>query len=73
VIAVKADDTITVNRQHVELEDLPGYLMRVYDQFPSEKPLLVHDKHARFGTYQLVKNAAQDAGFGELDLVLSSS
>jgi biopolymer transport protein ExbD len=73
VITVKADDSVTVNKHHVGLNELPGYLSRVYEQYPNERPLLVHDKSAKFGTYQMVKNAAQDAGFGELDLVLSPS
>jgi biopolymer transport protein ExbD len=73
IITVRADDTILLNRQPVPLNTLQGQLARLHAQLPNERPLLVHDKAARFGTYQVVKNAAQDAGFGELDLVLSPS
>ncbi len=37
---------------------------------PESRPQIFHDKNAKFGTYQTVKNALEAAGFSEMDLIL---
>ena len=39
-------------------------------KFPEARPQVFHDKKAEFGTYQAVKNAAEEAGFSHIDIIL---
>lgn len=72
-IHVKEDNTIWINRRQVN----PGYLERtlceVRQSYPTAVPQLFQDCRAQFGSYQKVKNAAEAAGFEELELVLDPS
>lgn len=69
-IVVRKDNTIAVNRQTIAIENLAAHLKSLKQLHPNEKPQLFHDKEAFFGTFQAVKNAASQAGYDELDLIL---
>lgn len=70
VIHVFPDDTISFNKQPVSLAQLEKLLVQAHVQYPTKHPQLFHDRTARFGTYQSVKNAVESAGFTELDVLL---
>lgn len=69
-IHVRKDNSILLNGQPVEKQELSRFLIRQYAEHPEERPQLYQDRQARFGTYQEVKNAVESAGFSQLDVVL---
>ncbi|QLH36451.1 MAG: biopolymer transporter ExbD [Parachlamydiaceae bacterium] len=72
-IHVRKDNTILFNKQQVNPEQLTALLREAKMRYPKAQPQLYHDRHAHFGTYQSVKNAAETAGFTQLDVVLKPS
>ena len=72
-IHVRANNTIWINKQQVSLEMLPKLLKVAHERSPNATPLLFHDKKAFFGTYQEVKNRLEEAGFKDLNIVLTPS
>jgi len=69
-IHVYGDDTIIVNKQEVSLTGLEECLIAAKQKNPTAKPQVFHDRNAKFGTYQTVKNAVEAAGFSEMDVIL---
>lgn len=69
-IHVQRDNTITFNRQPVTLEKLPTLLKQAKERYPDARLQLFHDRRGQFGTYQTIKNAAEAAGFQQIDVVL---
>lgn len=69
-IHVKSDDSIWFNNQRVTASELPELLREAKARYPNATPQLFHDRYARFGTYQSVKNAAEAAGFQNLEIIL---
>lgn len=69
-IHVRSDNTIWVNKNQVSVAQLQLFLKEMKRRYPNQIPQLFHDKKAYFETYQSVKNAAEMAGFQELDLIL---
>lgn len=69
-ITVYADETIAINAQKISYDQLPRYFAYAKKKFPNALPQLFQDKNASFGSYQKVKNALEEAGFKELDLIL---
>ena len=69
-IHVRKDNSILFNNQLVTLEKLADYLKVAKKQYPNARPQLFHDRAAHFGTFQSIKNAAEIAGFEQLDIVL---
>ncbi len=69
-IHVHEDNSIWINQKKVSLEELPSLLKRERQKNLTQTPQLFHDKKAHFGTYQMVKNAAEYAGYEELDVIL---
>jgi len=69
-IHVRRDNQVLLNSKPVNLELLVDFLRRAKEQHPNARPQVFHDKKAHFGTYQAVKNAAEAAGFEEMDIVL---
>jgi biopolymer transport protein ExbD len=67
---VQENDTIWMGSFQVLPENLPHLLMQEKQKHPNAPLQLFHDKKATFGTYQLIKNAAENAGFEELDVIL---
>lgn len=69
-IHVNRNNSIVINQQATSLEQLPKVLKQLYKKYPKTRPQVFHDKRASFGTYQSVKNAVEEAGFAELDIIL---
>jgi biopolymer transport protein ExbD len=69
-IHVKQDNTISLNGQPVTTNQLSGLLKELKKRYPHAKPQLFHDKKGHFGTYQIIKNAAEAAGFQQMDVLL---
>lgn len=69
-IRVNESDAIFFNKKQVNIKELSQLLLQAKRTHPKEIPQLFHDKKAHFGTYQIVKNAVEDAGFQQLDIVL---
>jgi len=70
-IHVKADNSVWLNKQRISLQDLQGRAALLKKAHPGIKPQVFHDKKAHFGTYQQVKNAMEEAGFEQMDIVLN--
>lgn len=69
-IHVRSDDSIWFNAIQVRPEALLALLKSAKNKAPNRTPQLFHDKKASFGTYQVIKNAVELAGFEELDVIL---
>ncbi len=69
-IHVHEDNTIWINQRLVDATHLPELLKQERQRHPDARPQLYHDRRAQFGTYQNVKNAAEAAGFDQLDIIL---
>lgn len=69
-IHVHRDNTVWLNQQQVALSGLAELLKQKKLHYSQARPQLYQDKQAHFGTYQAVKNAAEAAGFEEMDVVL---
>jgi biopolymer transport protein ExbD len=69
-IHVHEDNSIWLNQRSVELTHLSELLRSEKLRHPGAKPQVYHDKRASFGTYQSIKNAAERAGFAEMDIIL---
>ncbi len=67
---VHRDNTIWLNSRKITLDQLPRLLSEAKKKYPKARPQLFHDRKAHFGTYQTVKNAAEQAGFSEMDILL---
>jgi biopolymer transport protein ExbD len=69
-IHVHQDNTIWFNNHLVTPKDLVALLKQAKVKYPQAHPQIFHDKKAQFGTYQAVKNAAEEAGFSRIDIIL---
>lgn len=67
---VSNENVISLNGRRLEEFDLIPQLAEAHHAYPAAVPQLFHDKNARFGTYQKVKNAAQSAGFPMIEVIL---
>lgn len=70
-IHVQQDDSVWLNKRMVTMQQLPELLKMEKGKFPGVRPQLFQDKRAHFGIYQSVKNAAESAGFDQLDIILN--
>jgi biopolymer transport protein ExbD len=70
IIHVESDNSILLNKRKVKLDQLTLLLKPMKKQHPKARPHLYHDKRASFGTYQSVKNAVEEAGFEQMDILL---
>ena len=69
-IEVREDNTIWVEKQCVRLQDLKGVLISKKVRSGNVIPQLFQDERSSFGTYNQVKNALEEAGYEEVDLIL---
>lgn len=69
-IHVHEDNTIWFNKQLVTPKELVTIFKEAKVNYPQARPQIFHDKKAHFGTYQSVKNAAEEAGFSHIDIIL---
>ena len=72
-IHVRQDNTIWLNQHQVSSKQLENLLVEARKFDDKKNPQLFHDLRAHFGTYQSVKNAVENAGFSEMDIVLKPS
>lgn len=70
---VNRDNSLLFNSQKVTIQQLPSLLKEARKKHPQAKPQLFHDRRAYFGTYQSVKNAVEEAGFAQMDIILKPS
>lgn len=69
-VYVRKDNTLTFNQKAVALSQLSDVLRSAKSKYPQERLQIFQDEEAHFGTYQRVKNAAEEAGYKEMDVVL---
>jgi biopolymer transport protein ExbD len=67
---VREDNSIWMYAKRLIPEELSSLLAEKKRKYPHQSLQLFHDKKASFGTYQLIKNAAEFAGFDELDVIV---
>lgn len=72
-IQVQQDNSVWLNERRTNADELVSLLRQAKKKFPQAKPQLIHDRRAFFGTYQAVKNAAEIAGFSQMDIILKPS
>lgn len=72
-IHVYADNSIWLNGTPISEKDLFSTLKQVKLLSPTAIPQIYHDREAYFGTYQVVKNSIEAAGFEEMDVILKPS
>lgn len=69
-IFIKEDDSIWLNKRPIQKTQLSDLLKREKTLKKTVIPQLYADKNAHFGTYQMVKNSLEAAGFEEMEIVL---
>lgn len=69
-IQVRKDNTIWLGERQIPELKLLELLQEAKKHHPNAIPQLFHDKKGYFGTYQVVKNALEDAGFEKVDVIL---
>lgn len=69
-IHVHRDSTISFNNQRVTMEQLPMLFVKAKQRYPNARPQVFHDHRGQFGVYQGIKNAAESAGFEQIDVIL---
>ena len=72
-IYVKHDNTIWYGNTCVNPQELTQLLRQARQRVGTAVPQLFQDKRAAFGTYQTVKNAIEDAGYTQMDVILKPS
>lgn len=70
-IHVHRDNTVWIEGQNINLEQLTAHLKQAKQKYPQARPQLFQDRKAQFGIYQSVKNAAEAAGFHQMDVILN--
>ncbi len=70
-IHVKKDNSLWIEgRRAKDSKELIDYLIQKRKLFPKEVPQVFHDQKATFGTYQMVKDCLERAGFKEMEIIL---
>ena len=69
-IYVRADNSIWYQNKSVLSKELARLLKEAHNRNPTAIPQLFHDRKAYFESYQTVKNAIENAGFEQLDVIL---
>lgn len=70
-IDIHKDGSVRINKRDIEAKDIPVLLQALYHANNKVIPKVFCDKSASFGAYQKVKNAIEDAGFDQMDIVLT--
>lgn len=70
VIHVHENNSIWLNQREIDPSRLEEGLVAMRATNSDRYVQLLHDRSAHFGTYQMVKNAVEAAGFEELDVIL---
>lgn len=66
------DNTIHLNNKSISIQELSDALTALNKAYPREIPQIYHDRDACFGTYQMIKNSVEKAGFTEMDVILKA-
>lgn len=69
-IHVHRDNSIWFNGRAVSVIQLTEELKIAKQRYPKVVPQIFHDKQAHFGIYQSVKNAAEEAGYSQMEIIL---
>lgn len=69
-IRVLENNTIWINQHQIDKELLLKTLKTLKQHYPKAVPQVIHDKKAYFETYQTIKNALEQSGFEEMDIIL---
>lgn len=69
-VHVHQDNVIWFDDHPVTPKELARLLKEAKLRYPQAHPQVFHDRKAQFGTYQSVKNAAEEAGFSHIDIIL---
>jgi biopolymer transport protein ExbD len=69
-IHVREDNSIWFAGRQVSAKELMTLLKIKREKEGAKIPQLFHDKKASFGTYQIVKNAVEEAGYAQMDVIL---
>lgn len=69
-IHVHKDNSVWFNSKPVTMAQLTEQLKQAKARYPKTNPQVFHDKRAHFGTYQSVKNAVEEAGFSQMEIIL---
>lgn len=72
-IHVHRNNSVWFAGKLIKIEELVLALKQARQKQPNARAQLFHDKQAHFGTYQSIKNALEEAGFKELDVILKPS
>ncbi|MDN3505510.1 MAG: biopolymer transporter ExbD [Rhabdochlamydiaceae bacterium] len=72
-IQVTHDNVIEIQNKKIPVKLLQATFIALHQQFPNITPTLFCDKGASFGTYQIIKNSLEEAGFREMEVILKSS
>lgn len=72
-IHVHSDNSIWFSGNPINLNQLGLALQQAKIRYPGVRPQLFQDRKAHFGVYQSIKNATEEAGFDQLDIVLKPS
>ena len=70
MLYVHADNSIWLHTKMIKPEELPKLLQSAKKMNPRLSVKIFHDKKAHFGTYQMIKNSVEGAGFEEMDVIL---
>lgn len=70
-IRVMRDDTIMVQGRPVKKEAFASTLIFLRGRYPKKSPQIFFDKKSSFGTYHFVKDALENSGFNEMEIVLA--
>lgn len=71
-VHVKQDDSVWIDGESISDGQLPKILVsRRLKQ--GSRVTVIHDRRARFGTYEWLKGQLRQAGFEQMDLVLKPS
>lgn len=71
LIHILSDNTIKINGILMPEAKLEACLKRLHSVEQSSKPTLFCDKNCSFGYFQKVKSSVENAGYTEMDVVLS--
>ena len=72
-VLIRKDNTIVLGKVVLDLKTFEKKITEIKHKDPKATLLLLPDKGCLFGTFQQVKNAAERAGFDELQIVLEPS
>lgn len=72
-IVVNENNSVLINNKEVFLSQIESVLSMYRNKYPEDILQIFHDRKASFGTYQAIKNAAENSGFEEIQVILKPS